>query len=193
MINRHHKALAGRREQKTMNENYRLMDVLLAKEEIRELVMLYSRGCDRKDIELLRTLYTSDATDSHDRTFDGPANQYIDFLERSLPHLRYSGHHVCHHLISVDPQRGEGEGEVYALAWHVYPDRQGGLVEDFMCVRYIDRYRKDNDRWRFAKRVVRYDLHTARPHQPTGEAPDAGIDPSYSQLASRLFAKGARA
>src|ERR1700722_4491047 len=138
-----------------MNENYRLMDVLVAKEEIRELVMLYSRGCDRNDMELLRTLYASDATDSHDRTFDGPANQYIDFLERSLPHLRYSGHHVCNHLISVDPQRREGEGEVYALAWHIYPDRQGGLVEDFMCVRYIDRYRKVDDRWRFAQRVVR--------------------------------------
>ena len=176
-----------------MNENYRLMDVLVAKEEIRELVMLYSRGCDRNDIELLRTLYTSDATDSHDRTFDGPASQYIDFLERSLPHLRYSGHHVCNHLISVDTQRGEGEGEVYALAWHVYPDRQGGLVEDFMCVRYVDRYRKVNDRWRFAQRVVRYDLHTTRPHVPSGEVPHAGADPSYSQLSGRLFAKGPRA
>jgi hypothetical protein len=29
---------------------------LLAKEEIRELAMLYSRGVDRKDIELLRTV-----------------------------------------------------------------------------------------------------------------------------------------
>ena len=176
-----------------MNEDRRSIDVLVAKEEIRELVMLYSRGCDRKDIELLRTLYTHDATDSHDRTFDGPANEYINFLERSLPHLRYSGHHVCNHLISVDPELGEGEGEVYALAWHVYPDGQGGWVEDFMCVRYIDRYRKVNDRWRFAKRVVRYDLHTTRPHQPTEAAPHAGGEPSYAQLSSRLFAKGPRA
>jgi hypothetical protein len=176
-----------------MNEDRRSIDVLLAKEAIRELVMLYSRGCDRQDFALLRTLYTSDATDSHDRTFDGPANEYIDFLERSLPHTRYCGHHVCNHLIHVDPQRGEGEGEVYALAWHVYPDRQGGLVEDFMCVRYVDRYRKDNDRWRFAQRVVRYDLHTTRAHESSGESSHAATDPSYSQLLSRLFAKGPRA
>ncbi len=176
-----------------MNEDRRSIDVLVAKDEIRELVMLYSRGCDRKDIELLRSLYTHDATDSHDRTFDGPANAYIDFLERSLPQLRYSGHHVCNHLISVDLERGEGEGEVYALAWHVYPGRQGGLVEDFMCVRYIDRYRKDSGRWRFAKRVVRYDIHTTRPYESAGEGPHVGADPSYSQLSSRLFAKGPRA
>jgi len=176
-----------------MSETQRPIDVLIAKEEIRELVLLYSRGCDRKDFELLRTLYTGDATDSHDQTFDGPANEYVDFLERSLPHTRYCGHHVCNHLIDVDPQRGEGEGEVYALAWHIYADRQGGLVEDFMCCRYIDRYRKDNSRWKFAKRVVRYDMRTVRPYVSPEEGAHAGTDPSYSNLARRLFSKGPRA
>jgi hypothetical protein len=176
-----------------MSEHQSSVDVLLAKDEIRELVLLYSRGCDRKDIQLLRTLYTSDATDSHDQTFDGPAKDYIDFLERSLPHARYSGHHVCNHLISVEPQRGQGEGEVYALAWHIYPDREGELVEDFMCCRYVDRYRKDNGRWRFARRVVRYDMRTVRPYRAPAEGAHAGADPSYSQLTSRLFAKGPRA
>src|ERR1700761_9104462 len=86
------------------NMNERSLDVLVAKDEIRELVLLYSRGCDRKDFELLRTLYTSDATDTHDATFDGPANDYVDFLARNLPHTPYSGHHVCNHLILVDVQ-----------------------------------------------------------------------------------------
>ncbi len=175
-----------------MSERNTSLDSLVAKDEIRELVLLYSRGCDRKDFDLLRTLYTSDATDTHDSTFDGPANDYVDFLSRTLPHAPYSGHHVCNHLISVDVQRGEGEGEVYALAWHVYPDSTGSWVQDFMCCRYIDRYRHDNGRWRFAKRVVRYDFRTARPYQPEAGA-FAAAEPSYAQLASRLFAKGPRA
>ena len=175
-----------------MNERQDSVEALVAKDAIRELVLLYSRGCDRKDFGLLRTLYTSDATDSHDRTFDGPAADYVDFLERSLPHARYSGHHVCNHLISVEPQRNEGEGEVYALAWHVYVNREGGLIEDFMCCRYIDRYRKDNGRWRFAKRVVRYDFRTTRPYSPSEDDAPAGADPSYTVLASRLFGKGPR-
>ena len=161
---------------------------LLAREQIRELALLYSRGVDRKDPELLRELYTDDATDTHGDTFDGPAGEYVDFLEQAFPFMRFSGHHVCNHLISVDGD--EAEGEVYALAYHVIPDGNDGWQEDLMCVRYLDRYRREADgRWRFAKRVVTYDMRNRRPITP----PDAvDTDPSYGELCHRLFARGPR-
>ena len=174
-----------------MNQVPDTLATLIAKEEIRELVLLYSRGVDRKDGALLRTLYTGDATDTHGDTFDGPADQYVDVLEGAFPYMHYSGHHVCNHLISVDGN--EGEGEVYAVAWHVIPDGQDGWLEDFMCVRYIDRYRREADgRWRFAKRVVTYDLHSQRAINEPGAAGGAAADPSYAELTSQLFARGAR-
>ncbi|GIX29672.1 MAG: hypothetical protein KatS3mg124_0144 [Porticoccaceae bacterium] len=169
------------------------LEHLLAKEAIRELVLLYCRGVDRKDGALLRTLYTEDATDSHGDTFDGPADAYVDFLEKAFPHMAYSGHHVCNHLISVAGD--EGEGEVYALAWHGIPDGRGGLVEDFMCVRYVDRYRRCADgRWRFAKRVVTYDWRIRRPVEANAAAglPAREAEPSYALLRHPLFARGAR-
>jgi hypothetical protein len=177
-----------------MSIDQKALDMLIAKDEIRELAMLYSRGCDRKDFELLRTLYTADATDSHDESFDGPAKEYVDFLARSLPHCPYSGHHICNHLISIDIEAGTGEGEIYALAYHVIPDRKGGWLEDFMCVRYVDRYRKEADgRWRFAQRVVSYDMRTARPYVAHRDAADPLADASFTVLTSRLFARGPRA
>jgi hypothetical protein len=168
------------------------LSTLIAKDEIRELAMLYSRGVDRKDGALLRTLYTKDATDTHGDTFDGPAEDYVQFLERSFPYMRYSGHHICNHLISVNGNAAEGE--IYALAYHLIPDQKGGWLEDFMCVRYIDNYRKEEDgRWCFAKRVVTYDLRSRRPvAAPDGAAPEPAHDPSYATLASRLFARGMR-
>ncbi|HMK85836.1 MAG TPA: nuclear transport factor 2 family protein [Steroidobacteraceae bacterium] len=174
-----------------MSREQSALATLIAKEEIRELAMLYSRGVDRKDAALLRTLYTADATDTHGNTFDGSAEAYVQFLERAFPHMRYSGHHICNHLISVDGDRGEGE--VYAIAYHVIPDGKGGWVEDLMCVRYLDRYRREEDRWRFAQRVVTYDMRSQRPlAAPPAAAPPAD-DPSFTVLRRRLFARGPRA
>ena len=175
-----------------MNVDRSALATLIAKEEIRELALLYSRGVDRKDIELLRTLYAADATDHHGKYFSGGADDYLRFLERSFPHMRTSGHFICNHLISVDGDRGEGE--VYALAYHVIPDGKGGYVEDFKAVRYIDRYRKESGRWLFASRVVAFDHESIRPiAAPAGTAPSPAADPSYASLSSRLFARGARA
>lgn len=164
---------------------------LIDKDAIRELVLLYSRAIDRKDVTLLRDLYTEDATDSHGDSFDGPASAYCEFIEQSLPHMPYSGHHACNHLISVDGD--EGNGEVYALAYHVVPNRVGGRDEDFMAVRYIDNYRRCHDgKWRFSKRVVTYDLKIRRPFDGGGLLSLGDADPSYQVCSQPLFQRGAR-
>ena len=100
------------------------LQTLIDKDAIRDLVLLYSRAIDRKDVELLRDLYTADATDSHGDSYDGPAEGYCDFIARSLPYMPYSGHHVCNHLVAIEGDAGSGE--VYALAYHVIPDMSGG-------------------------------------------------------------------
>lgn len=175
-----------------MNIDQNALAILIAKDEIRELALLYSRGVDRKDGALLRTLYTKDATDTHGDTFDGNADDYVSFLERAFPYMHYSGHHICNHLISV--RSNEGEGEIYGIAYHIIPDGKGGWLEDMMCVRYIDRYRKEADgRWRFAKRVVTYDLRSQRPVPAPDTSTPPPADPSFSELKSRLFARGERA
>lgn len=172
---------------------------LIAKDEIRTLALLYSRAVDRKDIALLRDLYTEDATDTHGDSFDGNQKDYCDFIERAFPHMPYSGHHACNHLIDVDLAAGTACGEVYAIAWHAIPDGRngpegGGQLEDLMAVRYIDNYRLCADgKWRFAKRVVTYDMKIRRPLAgPPIPMPDAPADPSYGELAMRLFQRGAR-
>jgi ketosteroid isomerase-like protein len=170
------------------------LQTLLDKDAIRELVLLYSRAIDRKDVALLRDLYTEDATDTHGTSFDGPAEAYCDFIEKSLPYMNYSGHHVCNHLVSVEGDAGNGE--VYALAYHYIPDQQnpGAMIEDFMAVRYIDNYRRCADgKWRFSKRLITYDLHITRPFSGDGLLGSSPVDPSYGECAQRLFQRGARA
>lgn len=176
-----------------MNISEEMIGVMIAKEEIRELALLYCRGVDRKDYDLLRTLYTRDGTDSHGRHFNGPANEYVDFLEKSLVPACAIAHYVCNHLVEVHGE--EAEGEVYALGYLHVLDGKGGMREVLDGVRYLDRYRKEDGRWRFASRNVMFDLEYGHPIESPAPAsvPNALEDPSYKILSSRLFARGPRA
>jgi hypothetical protein len=175
-----------------MSQAETALATLIAKDEIRELAMLYSRGIDRKDYELLADLYTADGTDAHGEHFRGFAKDFIGFLAQSLPHIPYTGHHICNHLISVSGDTAEGE--VYAVAYHVTPDGSGGWLEDVQNVRYLDSYRKEGGRWRFAAREVVFDMLAVRPYRMPETPPRIGRDDeSYRIFSSRLFARGARA
>ena len=170
------------------------LDRLVAKDEIRELALLYSRGVDRKDIALLRTLYTKDGTDDHSPYFSGTAEAYVGWLERSLPHMHGGAHHVCNHLIQLADDGESAEGEVYAIAWHLVPDRSEGaapgtLAHDVQAVRYIDRYRREDGRWKFAARVLSFDMKLLLPDAFAGAKPDPLADASYAALGLPLFAR----
>jgi hypothetical protein len=176
----------------SMADDDEALRTLIAKDAIRELGQLYCRAIDRKDIALLRSLYTDDATDTHGDSYDGGVDGYCAFIAQGHPYMPYSGHHICNHLITVDGDTGEGE--IYAIAFHLIPDGAGGWIDDIMLVRYIDHYRRDGGRWRFAKRVVTYDHRSQHPAtRPIPPITDGSDDTSYGVLASRLFARGARA
>lgn len=169
-------------------EKFQLM---MDKEAIRELALLYCRGVDRKDYALLRTLYTKDGTDTHGRHFDGPADEYVDFLEQALQTARIGAHYLCNHLIEVDGD--QAQGEVYALGFHQMPDEAGKMHEEFVGVRYLDHYRKENGQWRFASRNVMFDLESIKPITSTAPVPVPEDDSSYHDLTARAFNRGERA
>jgi SnoaL-like domain len=166
--------------------------MITAREEIRELVLLYSRGINRKDFDLLQSLYTADATDSHGRSYYPTVEAFISRLREVLPTQRCSSLFVCNHLITVDGDMGKGE--VYAASYHLLPDGAGGWTEHQMRLRYIDTYRNEGAGWRFASRTLVIDSHGVQPvPTPEGEQAKYEDDPSYGILTSRLFHRGPRA
>lgn len=164
---------------------------LIAKDEIRELAQLYSRAIDRRDTALLRSLFTTDGTASLGSAFQGTADELVAMLDQAMPYMRYTGHHVCNHLVSVNGDHAEGE--VYALVYHILPDGKGGSVEDVTGVRYLDHYRREQARWRFTRRTGVFDWKRVTPiPTPEGDIPEPATDSSYAALTARLFLRGPR-
>jgi SnoaL-like domain len=174
------------------------MQLLIDKDAIRDLVLLYSRGVDRQDFALLRSLYTQDAVeDNHSGLFTGSAAAYVDWLETSLPRVATTTHAVQNHLIVVEDET-HAQGEVYVLAYHRLPAEGGGWFDQIHGSRYLDHYEKRNGRWLFARRSVAIDWKRRGPSSWDSDHPDVpgmplgthdAADPSYHVLKNVHFAR----
>jgi ketosteroid isomerase-like protein len=174
------------------------MQHLIDKDAIRDLVLRYSRGVDRQDFALLRSLYTQDAVeDNHAGLFTGPADAYVDWLESSLPRVAMTTHAVQNHLIVVEDET-HAQGEVYVLAYHRLPAEGGGWFDQIHGSRYLDHYEKRDGRWLFARRSVAIDWKRRGPSSWDSDHPDVpgmplgthdADDPSYHVLENVHFAR----
>jgi len=171
------------------------IQALIDKQAIAELVFGYSRAVDRKDFELLRSLYTEDGFDDHGGLYCGPAAGYVDWLEQAMASCDITTHSVHNHLIALQ-SADCAEGEVYVTAYHRLHDGNGGYNELIEGLRYLDRYRKCDGRWLFASRTLINDWAQVGPafwdiNDPALKGTPIGCcnaaDPSYRLLSQPLF------
>ena len=135
---------------------------LLAKQEITELLYRYCRGVDRLDMELVRSCYHPDATDSHG-TFQGTVDEYLVWSERLLSRYTGSVHTVLNVLVEIEPEpmaSASGEtvrwarSEAHGIARHW---TEGGPPELNLSVgfRFIDDVSQRNEGpWLISRRMA---------------------------------------
>lgn len=124
---------------------------LIAKEAIRDLVMAYARAADRKDVDLMRTLYHSDAVENHGSFFQGLARDFIDRLPEIQAPIDILQHHVTSHGIVIDG--AVAQGEVYVLAMHRV-QRATDAFDVLIGGRYLDGYECRDGSWKFSRRAI---------------------------------------
>src|SRR5207253_123586 len=78
------------------------LEAMLAKDEIRDVMMNYARGVDRADGPLLKSCYHADAVEEHGSTYSGPAHAYVDGAVGRLMKMGMLAHYVCN--ISIELQ-----------------------------------------------------------------------------------------
>jgi len=135
------------------------IDSLLAKQSIYELACQYSRGLDRLDADLLRSVFFEDAVCDYG-FYNGPPAAFVDFAMQALGNHAANHHMIGNALIEVDGD--EAFGEIYFQAYHKVPSASG--FEDlFIAGRYIDRYEKRDSVWKIAYRSELNDWSRTQP------------------------------
>lgn len=133
----------------TETETRRLLDIVA----LRDLVMRYCRGIDRRDFTLVRGLYHDDAIDDHGTMFSGGPDEFVAWLPSAMAPWELTRHEVQNTVFAIDGDRAEGE--IMVRAWHRSrpPKRREFIVDG----RYLDRYERRGGEWKFLHRSLVFD------------------------------------
>jgi hypothetical protein len=133
------------------------IEVLLAKQAIRENLQNYCRAIDRLDRELLESVWHVDATAEYEGLFNGTAAEVVDFF--MVCHLGYQvhSHQITNVTVKVDGDRAVSEAYVTAVI-RSFPDESGHCVDMSYRGRYLDRWSKREGRWAIDHRYLVTDI-----------------------------------
>ena len=123
------------------------------REAIRDCLFRYSRGIDRCDMELLRSVYWPGAMDHH-TGFTGTAEEFIAWAEPRLRAMAHNVHMLGNILIRLDGERAAVESYLWSVG---VIDGEDGAREVSVAGRYLDRFERRGEEWRIAERMVVHD------------------------------------
>ena len=132
---------------------------LLDKQAIYELCCRYMRGLDRLDEALLLSTFFEDGWCDYGFTKGTPA-EFIAYALGALKDHAANQHMIGNVLIELDGD--EAYGEVYFQAYHKFMG-EDGYLDMIIAGRYLDRYEKRNDVWKFAYRSELVDWSRTEP------------------------------
>src|ERR1700712_4956753 len=128
-----------------------LLQEMLDEYQLRKLVNGYCRAVDRGDLAQLRSLYHDDAEDHHGAFSTGTADDFLRQLVAARPYLRSMQHHVT--TVNFAINGSTAEGEIYSVANHTI-DAGDRDVDVTVGGRYLDKYEKRDDTWKFVERKI---------------------------------------
>jgi len=127
------------------------LELMVARDELHQLVTAYCRAVDRADYEALRGLYHPDATDSHGSFSTGGVEQFIAQLRAAEPYVRVSQHNVTTTNFVIEGDAGRGE--IYCLVFHTFAGPEHD-IDVIIGGRYLDQYLKHDGSWKFSQRTI---------------------------------------
>ena len=125
---------------------------LLDKKAIEETLVLFLRGCDRADADLVERAYWPDGWEDHGGTFDGPASEWVASVKARLVHPILMNH-LVHNLIIEMAGPTRATSECYILT-ATRPTVNGESFDVRTLARCVDQWEKRGDEWRILRRTM---------------------------------------
>ncbi|GAB2635521.1 nuclear transport factor 2 family protein [Prescottella soli] len=123
---------------------------LFDKQAIYEVVLRYCRGIDRLDYDLIRSAYHPDGIDHH-TGFDGPVDEYIQWLRCKIETFDGTMHFVGNHYVELFGDRAISETYSTATHWGGGPAGPAGL--NFTSgARFVDLMERRDGMWAISER-----------------------------------------
>jgi ketosteroid isomerase-like protein len=148
--------------------NEQLLQRLIDRQDIVDVVNTYCRAVDRRDRELLMSVYHPDAIDDHGVMVGSREDMYEwGRLRDEAGTLEATLHHITSHTCEIDGDTAHAE------SYYLYT---APLVDGPVWIasgRYIDRLARVNGKWKIA---VRYCLVEWSTTIERGPDPFAGLD-----------------
>lgn len=160
--------------------------VLLARQEIADVLYRYCRALGRMDRPLADTVWHPGGTADYGPGFRGTGAEFLDVVWAYHDRLESHSHLVSNVLVDVDHQAGTATSEAYvSVRLCGYPDG-GSAHHIWHRGRYLDRFTRENGTWGIRHRVYVGDLSLEldAPHRPASgpRGTRDRSDPSYALL-----------
>jgi hypothetical protein len=137
--------------------------------EIEQTLFRYARGVDRKEWELVRSVYHPDAIDDHG-AYSGGVDGFLDFLKTRHRNIEQSLHLITNIIIEFrSPDAALVESyficyqrlastEKIEKGLNAVALEPGQTLQVVSLGRYIDRFERRDSRWAVSGRKVAYDV-----------------------------------
>jgi hypothetical protein len=168
-----------------------------ARRQIAEVLYRYCRGVDRKDFDLFRSAYHSDAVDDHG-FYKGDVDGLIAWVQGRHRKIVQSMHFVGNVLIDLNPDNRTAFMESYCMVTQGVADTDRSTVAtrgiQIGC-RYLDQLESREGRWAFASHVVVYEWWRETELSDLALGPEcqkaarSGLDPLFGPRGLRTYDK----
>lgn len=156
-------------------EQEALLQAVADRQAIEAALVRYSRGIDRCDMDVLKSVYWEDSIDDHG-SFVGPGWDFAENVIPALKQMKATMHAVSN--MHIELMGDWARTETYCVAYHLVP---GDAGDQDMVVggRYLDRFEKRAGEWRIKVRVYVMDWNQ---NMPSTGIWDQGL---FAQLKTR--------